>query len=158
MTFSSIFTAAVHAGERAQKPDFTPVATPIYQSSSYIYDEMTALDAVFAGTRDGPVYARYGNPTNAALETAVAALEGGTAALSYGSGMAAIHGALLGAGVRAGTTVVAAHDVYGATYALLARLLAGQGVTTRFVDIADLDAVSAAVAEVRPATVLVETI
>ena len=158
MTYSSIFTAAVHAGERAPRPDFTPVATPIYQSTSYIYDEMVALDGVFAGTRAGPVYARYGNPTNVALETAVAALEGGSAALSYGSGMAAIHGALLGAGVRAGTTVVAAQDVYGATYALLARLLAGQGVRTRFVDIADLDVVAAAIAEDRPVAVLVETI
>jgi hypothetical protein len=102
----SIHTLAVHAGERMPRPDFTPVATPIYHSAAYIYEELDALDGVFAGTREGPVYARYGNPT-------LTALEGGEAALSYASGMAAIHGALLGAGARAGIAVVAAQDVYG---------------------------------------------
>ena len=130
---------------------FTPVVTPIYHASSYVYDEMETLDATFAGTFDGPMYTRYGNPTVSALEAAVAALEGGEAALAYGSGMAAIHGALLAAGARAGTSVVAAQDCYGATYALLSRLLASQGVTPRFVDTADFDAVEAAFAAARSA-------
>ena len=159
----SIHTLAVHAGERAAKPAFTPVVTPIYHASSYVYDEMETLDATFAGTFDGPMYTRYGNPTVSALEAAVAALEGGEAALAYGSGMAAIHGALLAAGARAGTTVVAGYDVYGATYALLSRLLATQGVTTCFVDAADLDAVGATLAaarssSARPVALIVETI
>jgi cystathionine gamma-synthase/methionine-gamma-lyase len=163
MSERSIHTLAVHAGERAAKPAFTPVVTPIYHASSYVYDEMETLDATFAGTFDGPMYTRYGNPTVSALEAAVAALEGGEAALAYGSGMAAIHGALLAAGARAGTTVVAGYDVYGATYALLSRLLATQGVTTCFVDIADLDAVRAALAaarssSARPVALIVETI
>jgi cystathionine beta-lyase/cystathionine gamma-synthase len=158
MPDTSIFTLSVHAGERAARPDYTPVATPVYPSVGYIYDDLTTLDAIFGGSNQGPVYTRYGNPTNSALETAVAALEGGEAALSYGSGMAAIHGALLGAGARAGTHVVAARDVYGATYALLSRLLAGQGITTHFVDSADLDAVAATVDKVRPTAVLVEII
>ena len=145
----SIHTLAVHAGERAARPAFTPVATPIYYASSYVYDEMETLDATFAGTYDGPMYTRYGNPTLTALETAVAALEGGEAALAYSSGMAAIHAALLGAGARAGTSVVAGYDVYGATYAVLTKLLATQGVTPRFVDAADLDAVGAALAAAR---------
>ena len=154
----SFHTLAVHAGERMPRPDFTPVATPIYHSAAYIYEELDALDGVFAGTREGPVYARYGNPTLTALEAAVAALEGGEASLSYASGMAAIHGALLGAGARAGTAVVAAQDVYGATYALLNRVLASQGVTVRFVDGTDLAAVAAAVAELKPVAVVAETI
>ena len=159
----SIHTVAVHAGERAATPGFTPVVTPIYHASSYVYDEMETLDATFAGTFDGPMYTRYGNPTVSALETAVAALEGGEAALAYGSGMAAIHGALLAAGARAGTTVVAAQDCYGATYALLSRLLASQGVTPRLVDTADFAAVKAAFAAARSAgapaaTLIVETI
>ena len=104
------------------------------------------------------MYARYGNPTLTALEAAVAALEGGEASLSYASGMAAIHGALLGAGARAGTAVVAAQDVYGATYALLNRVLASQGVTVRFVDGTDLAAVAAAVSELKPVAVVAETI
>ena len=98
-------------GRARGETHFTPVATPIYHASSYVYDEMETLDATFAGTFDGPMYTRYGNPTVSALEAAVAALEGGEAALAYGSGMAAIHGALLAAGARAGTTVVAAQDV-----------------------------------------------
>ena len=159
----SIHTVAVHAGERASKSIFTPVATPIYHASSYVYDEMETLDATFAGTFDGPMYTRYGNPTVSALEAAVAALEGGEAALAYGSGMAAIHGALLAAGARAGTSVVAAQDCYGATYALLNRLLASQGVTPRFVDAADFAAVEAAFAAARTAgapaaALIVETI
>ena len=163
MPESSIHTLAVHAGERAAKPAFTPVSTPIYHASSYVYDEMETLDGTFAGTFDGPMYTRYGNPTVAALEAAVAALEGGEAALAYSSGMAAIHGALLAAGARAGTTVVAGYDVYGATYALLTRLLASQGVATRFVDASDHDAVGAALASARssaahPAALIVETI
>ncbi len=155
---ASFHTIAVHAGERLPRPDFTPVATPIYHSVAYLYDELADLDAIFAGTRPGPVYTRYGNPTLTALETAVAALEGGEAALCYASGMAAIHGALLAAGARAGTTVVAARDVYGATYALLDRLLATQGVQTRFVDGTDLAAVAAIVAETRPVALICETI
>ncbi len=154
----SFHTLAVHAGERMPRPDFTPVATPIYHSAAYVYEDLDDLDAIFAGTRQGPVYARYGNPTLTALETAVAALEGGEAALSYASGMAAIHGALLAAGARAGAAVVAAQDVYGATYALLDRVLATQGVTVRFVDGADLAAVTATVVETRPAALICETI
>jgi cystathionine beta-lyase/cystathionine gamma-synthase len=158
VTETSIFTTAVHAGERAPRPDFTPVATPIYHASSYVYDEAETLDAVFAGTRPGPVYSRYGNPTNGALETAVAVLEGGEAALSYGSGMAAIYGALMGSGVRAGSAVVAAQDVYGATHTLLRDLLLSLGVTTHFVDVSDLESVARACAESKPVAVLVETI
>ena len=85
----SFHTLAVHAGERMFRSDpstplragFTPVATSIYHSAAYIYEELDALDGVFAGMREEPVYARYGNPTLTALEAAVAALEGGEAAL-----------------------------------------------------------------------------
>lgn len=162
----SFDTLAVHAGERLSRLDpamprgasFTPVATPIYHSAAYVYENLDDLDAIFAGTQQGPVYARYGNPTLTALETAVAALEGGEAALAYASGMAAIHGALLAAGARAGTAVIAAQDVYGATYALLNRVLAPQGVTVRFVDGTDAAAVAAVVIETRPAALICETI
>ena len=154
----SIHTQAVHAGERAPRPDFTPVSTPIYPSVGYLYESMEDLDGVFAGGRPGYVYPRYGSPTVAALEEAVATLEGGEAAIATASGMAAIHLALLAAGVGPGQRVVAAQDVYGATYALLANLLRAQGVETHFVDAADLDAVRAAVREARPRLLLVETV
>jgi len=158
MSSKSIFTLAVHAGERGPRPDFTPVVTPIYNSIAYTYESMEDLDAVFARERPGYVYARYGNPTVTALERAVAALEGGEEAMVFASGMAAIHAALLAAGVEAGATVVAAQDVYGATYALLSRLFSSLGVKTRFVDIADLTAVEEAIVEEKPGAVLFETV
>ena len=154
----SFTTRAVHAGERVPQGDYTPVATPIHPSVGYLYDSMDDLDAVFATTREGYVYPRYGSPTVTAFEAAVANLEGGEAAFAFASGMAAIHVALLAAGVRAGTSVVAALDLYGATYTLLNRLLAELGVTARLVDVTDLAAVEAALAETRPATLLAETI
>lgn len=167
MAEQSIFTVAVHAGEEIEQivprtgPDagraYQPVVTPVHHSVGYTYEDTADLDAVFAGTSGNPVYARYGNPTVSAFEAAVAALEEGAAALAYGSGMAAIHGALLAAGCRAGAAVIASHDIYGATYALLRQLLATQGVTPSFLDVTDLAAVEAMLDGVRPAALLVET-
>jgi cystathionine beta-lyase/cystathionine gamma-synthase len=157
-TSHQLTTRAVHTGARPPRPDFTPTVTPIYPSVTYGYDSMKDLDGVFAGSRQGYVYTRYGNPTVTALEEAIATLEEGEAALAFASGMAAIHAALLAVGARAGSAVVAAQDVYGATYALLDQLMHSQGVTIRFVDIADLDAVYGACAELRPVALLVETI
>jgi cystathionine gamma-synthase/methionine-gamma-lyase len=116
------------------------------------------LDAVFAGTRQGYVYARYGNPTVTALEQAVAALEEGESALAFASGMGAIHAALLAVGARAGSTVIAARDIYGATYALLDQLMRSQGVATCFVDVTDLETVETLCMELEPVALLVETI
>ncbi len=148
---------AVHAGERAPKPDFTPTVTPIYPTSSFFYDETETLDAVFGNEREGYVYTRYGNPTTRALETAVASLEGAEDAVAYASGMAAIHAAILHE-VQAGSRVVAARDVYGATYAVLTKLFAQLGVQTTFVDILDLDALATTIQEVKPDLVAFETI
>ena len=151
-------TRAVHAGERAPRPDYTPVTTPIHPSVGFLYDSMDDLDAIFATTRDGYVYPRYGSPTVAAFESAIADLEGGEGAHAFASGMAAMHAALLAAGVRAGTGVVAALDVYGATYTLLNRLFIELEVSARFVDATDLAALEAALAESRSAALVVETI
>jgi cystathionine gamma-synthase/methionine-gamma-lyase len=151
-------TRAVHAGLRTSHADFIPTVTPIHPSVTYQYERLDDLDAVFAGTRQGYVYARYGNPTVTALEEAVAALEEGESALAFASGMGAIHAALLAVGARAGSTVVAAQDIYGATYALLDQLMRSQGVTTRFVDVTDLEAVEALCVELEPVALLVETI
>jgi cystathionine gamma-synthase/methionine-gamma-lyase len=153
-----IHTLAVHAGERPPHPDFTPVATPIYPSASYLYDALDDLDAIFAGKREGYVYARYGNPTVAAFERAMAALERGERALAFGSGMAAIHAALLGLGLTKGSAAVIAQDVYGATYALFDTLLAAQGVTVRFVDGTDLDSVESACRALKPRVLFCETV
>ena len=151
-------TRAVHAGERTPAPDYTPVATPIWPSVGYLYESMDDVDAVFAGSKQGYVYLRYASPTVSAFEAAVASLEGAAAAQAYSSGMAAIHASLLAAGVKAGASVVAALDLYGATYTLLRTLFDSLGVNARMVDVSDLEEVEAALRETRPAAMLVETI
>jgi len=154
----SIFTRAVHAGERAAKPDFQPVTTPIYNTVGFLYEDMRDLDAVFGNEREGYVYARYGNPTNSALEEALASLEEGEAALTFGSGMAAVHASLLAAGVKAGTSILSAYDVYGATYAICGRLFPELGVRAKFVDVTNLEELQKALLEARPTAVILETI
>lgn len=151
-------TTAVHAGERATKPDFTPVSTPIYSTVGYILDNMEEVDAVFGGEREGFVYTRYGNPTVAALESALARLEVSDGAVAFSSGMAALHAALLATGLKEGDHVVASRDIYGATFSLLSTLFPTLGIGTTFVDANDLAQVEAAVAAKRPRVVLVETI
>lgn len=151
-------TRAAHAGERASRGDWMPVSTPIQPSVAFVYEGMEELDEVFGGSRTGYVYARFGSPTVAAFEAAVAALEGGEAAHAFASGMAAIHVALLAAGARAGGRVVLARDIYGATRSLVERLLAGLGVSSEVVDTCDLLSVAQALRRQRTAVVVVETI
>ena len=137
LSHQSFQTRAVHAGERVPPADYTPVTTPIWPSVGYIYESMDDLDAVFAGTKRGQVYLRYSNPTTEAFEAAIADLEMAEAAQAYGSGMAAIHASLLAAGVKAGTSVVAALDVYGATFSLLRSLFKSLYVNIRMVNVTD---------------------
>src|ERR1051326_4539065 len=80
-------TRAVHAGEWKEVPAGRPTSTPIYATPTFTYDSMAEMDRVFGGEQPGFVYTRHGNPTVAAVERAVAALEEGMAAVAYGSGM-----------------------------------------------------------------------
>jgi cystathionine gamma-synthase/methionine-gamma-lyase len=150
-------TRAVHTGERPPHPDFYPTTTPIYATTSFSYENSATLDPIFGSEREGYVYSRYGNPTTTALESTIADLEGGEAAIICSSGMAAIYAALL-LDLKSGDRIVAAPDVYGATYAILNDLLPRMGVQTTFVDFRDLDAVRAAVSEGRPTKLICETI
>ena len=154
----SFQTRAVHAGERVPPADYRPVATPIWPSVGYLYESMDDLDAVFAGSKRGQVYLRYSNPTVEAFETAVANLEMAEAAQAYGSGMAAIHASLLAAGVKAGTSVVAALDIYGATFSLLRSLFQSLGVNIRTVNVADHAEVQTALQETGAVVLYVESI
>ncbi|MDO9209945.1 MAG: PLP-dependent aspartate aminotransferase family protein [Deltaproteobacteria bacterium] len=154
----SIFTRAVHAGERGPKPDFQPVSTPIYQTVGFFYEDVKDLNGVFANEREGYVYTRYGNPTNSALEEALANLEGGETALTFGSGMAAVHASLLAAGVKAGASLLAAYDIYGATYAICSRLFPELGVRTHFVDVTNLEEFAKTLSTAKPVAVILETI
>lgn len=151
-------TRAVHAGERPAAPGFVPTSTPIYASSSFTAASPEALDAVFAGEQQGYVYSRHGNPTTTAFEAAVAALEEAEAAVAFGSGMAAIHAALVALEVRAGDAILAARDLYGASTVLLQTMLAPLGLRVETMAFADSAAVRERCAALRPKVVLLETI
>jgi cystathionine gamma-synthase len=128
-------TRAIHAGQEPE-PAYGAVNVPIYQTSTY------AVPAV--GQNKGYDYARTGNPTRTALETAVASLEGGHGALCFASGMAAETSFLLQ--LKPGDHVVLPDDVYGGTYRLLNRVLGeAMGVEFDTVDLTDQDAVEKAI-------------
>jgi cystathionine beta-lyase/cystathionine gamma-synthase len=148
---------AVHAGERPAPRDFIPVATPIYPSSTFVYEDLDRMDDALGGGEGVYAYTRYGNPTVEALELAVAALEEQDAALAFGSGMAALHAATL-ASVQVRDKIVASRDLYGATTTLLSNIFATLGVQTTFVDILDLDEVASTIERVQPRLVLCETV
>ena len=130
-------TRAVHAGERVRPDGFIPISTPIYSSATFLYDRLEEIDAIGSGERRGFTYTRHDNPTCAALEAAVASLEGGGVAVSFASGMSAILLALLAAGVEQGRTVVASQDLYGVTMKFLADVVARWGVRVEFADVFD---------------------
>src|SRR5512140_3037644 len=140
-------STAVHAGERLPSFDTKPVTTPIYSAVAFEAPSAEALDAVFGGTRPGYCYTRHGNPTCEALEETIARLERGAGAIAFSSGMAAIHAALLTAGVKSGDRVVSTQDLYGATQALFRDVMTPLGVETRFAPATDLSAFERAVTE-----------
>lgn len=141
-------TRAVHAGQTFD-PTTGAVIPPVHFSTTYAQDGI-------GGLREGYEYGRSGNPTRTALETQIAALEGGAHGLSFASGLAA-EDALLRAVLKPGDEVLMGDDVYGGTYRLIARILGPWGVGVRVVDMRDLGAVEAALRE-RPARVVwVET-
>jgi cystathionine beta-lyase/cystathionine gamma-synthase len=135
-----------------------PVSPGIQTASAYAFDRLDDLDRAFDDPRAGYVYARPAGPTGDAFAAAVAALEGAPGAVAFASGMAAIQAVLLAAGARPGEAVVAAGDLYGATLTLLCAHFAAGGVRLRLVDVTDLDAVRAALAETRPRVLYVETV
>ena len=157
-TKRDITTRLVHAGERRDVPDARPVSTPIYASATFTYDSMEEIDQVFGGEKDGFIYTRYGNPTTAALEEAVRDIEEGAAACAYATGMAAIHAALIACDLKAGSTVLASQDLYGATTNLLNSIFVNFGVKTVHVDYSDLALVREKARELRPQVLIAETI
>jgi len=139
---------AVHAGQEPD-PSTGAVIPPVHFSTTFAQDGI-------GGLRQGYEYGRSGNPTRTALQTQLAAIEGGAHAFSFASGLAA-EDALLRAALVPGDEVLLGSDVYGGTYRLLARVLGPWGVRLRVVDMSDGDAVRAAVAERAPRLLWVET-
>jgi len=154
----SFSTKLVHSGERRPNPIGQSVSTPIYSSVTYTYSSMAELDRVFSGESGDYVYSRYGNPTVAALQEALRVTENGKVAVVYGSGMAAIHAALLACDLQSGSTVIASQDLYGASFDLLYKIFGPLGIKTQVTDFADLDGLKAKVESVKPRVLLAETI
>lgn len=136
-------TLAIHAG---QIPDAATGARalPIYQTTSFVFDSAEHAASLFNLQTFGNVYSRLSNPTVAALEERVAALEGGRAAVATASGMAAEALALTTL-LQAGDHVVAAGALYGGSVTMLAVNLKKFGIETTFVDATDPDAFAAAI-------------
>ncbi|ADB49144.1 O-acetylhomoserine aminocarboxypropyltransferase/cysteine synthase family protein [Conexibacter woesei] len=136
-------TQALHAG---QEPDPTTNAraVPIYQTTSYVFDDAQHAQDLFALAVPGNIYTRIMNPTWSVLEERVAALEGGVAALALASGQAAVTYSVLNI-ARAGDNIVAHSTLYGGTYNLFAHTLPQYGVEVRFVDPDDVGALDALV-------------
>jgi cystathionine gamma-synthase len=136
MTDAGFNTRAIHAG---QEPDplTGAVSVPIYQTSTFKQDGV-------GGLRSGYEYSRSANPTRAALETCLAALEGGARGLAFASGLAA-EDAVLRSLMKPGEHLLIPDDAYGGTYRLIARVLAEWGVAFTPVPMHDLAAVAAAV-------------
>ncbi|MCP3904115.1 MAG: PLP-dependent transferase [Planctomycetes bacterium] len=146
-------TLAVHSGIEAN--EHRAVVPPIYQTSTFAFDNTEQGAKLFAGDAQGYIYSRMGNPTVEALEKSVAALEGGYAGLACGSGMAAIH-TTFAALLSAGDHLVCSDAVYGPTCTLLETVLSRFGIDCTFVDASDVSAIEEAM---RPETkfVFVET-
>jgi cystathionine beta-lyase/cystathionine gamma-synthase len=130
-------TDAVHAGEGARRAA-TPLTTPVYATSTFVFESAAALEAHQRGGTDTYIYSRYGNPTVEAVEQKLAALEGAEAALLTSSGMAATATAVFG-WLSAGDELVCAAAVYGGTSRMLTDCLARFGVTVRFVPLGALE-------------------
>lgn len=136
-------TKTVHAGT---KPDPTTGAhaTPIYQTSTFVFKDVDQGARRFAGEEDGFIYTRLGNPTETELENKMAVLENGEAALALSSGMAAITAALL-ALLKRGDHIVADECLYGCTFDFINTMLPDYGVEVTFVDASNIDNVKKAI-------------
>jgi O-acetylhomoserine (thiol)-lyase len=142
-----VSTAEIRGGHPHQHTGSArPVTVPIYATSAYTFDRHADLRAVFDRRSSDFAYSRSGNPTGAALERRITALDGGAGAIAVASGQAAVAVALLTL-LRPGTTVVASQRLYGGTIEFLHDTLADVGVTTVLVDPDDLDEVAAALTE-----------
>ena len=138
-------TKAIHAGN-VKDAQYGALTTPIYQTSTFVFDSCEQGGRRFAGAEAGYIYTRLGNPTVSVLENKVAALEGGEACVAAASGMGAISSALWTI-AGAGKHIVADGTLYGCTFALLNHGMSRYGVEVSFVDTSDLAAVKAALKE-----------
>lgn len=126
-------TLQLHVGQEQADPVTDARAVPIYATSSYVFHNSEHAAARFGLTDAGNIYGRLTNPTEDVFEKRIAALEGGVAALAVASGAAAISYTIQNL-AQAGDHIVAAKNIYGGTYNLLAHTLVDYGIETTFVD------------------------
>lgn len=148
-------TLQLHAGQVVDATTKSR-AVPIYQTTSFVFEDTQEGADLFALQKAGNIYTRITNPTTSAFEERIAALEGGVGALATASGMAALTYTILGL-AHAGHHVVAASTIYGGTFNLLKETLPRYGITTTFVDIDNLEEVEAAIKD-NTKLVLIETL
>ena len=148
-------TLAVHGGY-SPEPTTRAVAVPVYQTTSYAFDSAQHGADLFDLKVQGNIYTRIMNPTTDVLEKRLAAMEGGIGGLALASGMAAITAAIQTI-AEAGDNIVAASQLYGGTYNLLAHTLPQQGIDTRFFSLDEPQAIGR-LADGRTKAVFVESI
>ena len=141
--FHHFDTLALHAGQTVDS-EFGARATPIYQTTSYVFPDTDTASSIFNLERGGHAYSRITNPTVAVLEQRIAALEGGSAAVCTASGMAATFVAIT-AILSQGNHIVASSQMYGGNISLMKNTLPRFGITTTFVDPTDVNAFRAAI-------------
>ena len=132
-------TKAIHAGN-VKDAQYGALTTPIFQTSTFVFDSCEQGGRRFAGEESGYIYTRLGNPTTSVLEAKIAALENGEACVAAASGMGAISSALWTV-AAAGKHIIADGTLYGCTFALLNHGMTRYGVEVSFVDTSDLDEV-----------------
>ena len=138
---SGFSTQAVHAGN--EKNPFGVLATPIYQTSTFVFDSCDQGGRRFAGQEQGYIYTRLGNPTTSTLERKVAALEHGEDAVATASGIGAIASTMWTL-CKAGDHVIADSILYGCTFAYLEHGMTRYGVEVSFVDTSNIEELRAA--------------
>ena len=132
-------TLSLHAGQRPD-PTTGARATPIYQSSSFVFENTENAAGIFNAERAGHTYSRITNPTNAVLEERISALEGGVGAIATSSGQAALHLAITTI-LDQGSHILASKSLYGGSHNLLEYTLPRFGIETTFIDFRDVNQV-----------------
>lgn len=155
MTNFQLETIALHTGQSVD-PITRSRAVPLYQTTSYVFDDTEHAASLFKLQGEGYLYSRNANPTNAVFEQRLAALEGGVAGFAVSSGQAAILIAVLTL-AQAGEEIVATNALYGGTYTLFAKTLPRFGVKVRFVEGTNFEEVEAAIND-KTRAVFTETI
>ena len=155
---AKISTICIHGGDVDIGTDPHPSVTPVFQSTTYYYEQTASLEGMLMGKRDGYAYSRWGNPTNASLERAISTLLGGGITITTSSGMAANFAALQAAGLGKGATVLSSLEIYGNTHDIFKNHFERNGARCIFADFNDIDALTTLMQKERPSIVFFEVL